>query len=128
MDRPICLVFYGTDEEEDKFLDYFAERTYSPTLSLILYLVRRNSEESANFPINSLRNLGIQNTFTSHYIVFDMDVWPARNLYVQLASLPTAVKKEERSLVIIPIFFYDLGVVLPQCKSLSNCTQLYVSP
>lgn len=124
MSSPMCLVFYGMDEDEDKYLDYFSKRTYSPLLSIILYLVRSDSKEASTFPINTLRNLGIRNTFTSHYIVFDMDVWPARDLYMQLSSIPQSVKDDTKSLVIIPIFFYDLGIVLPQCRSLSNCTRL----
>ena len=29
------------------------------------------------FPINRLRNLAIDNVKTTHFVVFDMDMWPA---------------------------------------------------
>ena len=30
------------------------------------------------FPVNLLRNIGIRHVVTSHFLVLDMDVWPAR--------------------------------------------------
>ena len=29
------------------------------------------------YPINRLRNIAIENSLTSHFVVFDMDMWPA---------------------------------------------------
>lgn len=29
------------------------------------------------YPINRLRNIAINNVKTTHFIVFDMDMWPA---------------------------------------------------
>ena len=29
------------------------------------------------YPLNRLRNIAIQNSLTSHFVVFDMDMWPA---------------------------------------------------
>lgn len=41
------------------------------------------------YPINRLRNIAIQNSLTSHFVVFDMDMWPARS--VSLPSLITRI-------------------------------------
>ena len=30
------------------------------------------------YPINRLRNIAIRNVVSSHFVVFDMDMWPAR--------------------------------------------------
>lgn len=72
----LSLVLYGTDDEEAKIIDYLDKREYSERLSLIVYLVKNGTEESKTFPINALRNLGIQNSRTTHYMVTDFDVWP----------------------------------------------------
>ena len=32
---------------------------------------------STIYPLNRLRNIAIQNSLTSHFVVFDMDMWPA---------------------------------------------------
>ena len=29
------------------------------------------------YPLNRLRNIAIENIVTSHFVVFDMDMWPA---------------------------------------------------
>lgn len=34
--------------------------------------------EAEIYPLNRLRNIAIQNSLTSHFVVFDMDMWPAR--------------------------------------------------
>ena len=31
----------------------------------------------SHFPVNKMRNLGIANVQTSHFIVTDMDLWPS---------------------------------------------------
>lgn len=73
----LSLVLYGTDDEEAKIIQYLDQREYDERLSLIVYLVKNGTEESKTFPINALRNLGIQNSRTTHYMVTDFDVWPA---------------------------------------------------
>lgn len=62
---------------EQSILKYYNEHSYESRLTTILYLVDNLSDESIDFPINKLRNLGIKSTHTTHYLVIDMDVWPA---------------------------------------------------
>lgn len=62
---------------EQSILRYYNEHSYESRLTTILYLVDNLSDESIDFPINKLRNLGIKSTHTTHYLVIDMDVWPA---------------------------------------------------
>ena len=62
---------------EQSILRYYNEHSYESRLITILYLVDNLSDESIDFPINKLRNLGIKSTHTTHYLVIDMDVWPA---------------------------------------------------
>lgn len=62
---------------EQSILKYYNEHSYESRLITILYLVDNLSDESIDFPINKLRNLGIKSTHTTHYLVIDMDVWPA---------------------------------------------------
>ena len=64
---------------EQSILTYYNEHSYESRLTTILYLVDNLSDESIDFPINKLRNLGIKSSHTTHYLVIDMDVWPAGN-------------------------------------------------
>ena len=125
MGRSMSLVFYGTDLEESQFISYFKQRDYPTRLSVVLYLVRNGTEASRVFPINQLRNTGIRNSRSTHYIVFDMDAWPNREVYSSLVSLPTSILNNDQSLVVVPIFFFDLGVFLTNCREFSSCVKLY---
>ena len=40
---------------------------------------------STIYPLNRLRNVAIQNSLTSHFVVFDMDMWPASRLFSPLS-------------------------------------------
>ena len=73
----LSIVLFGYDTEEAKFLSYLSSRSYEARVSIILYLVRNGTKEASVFPINKLRNIGIRNTRTTHYVVLDFDIWPA---------------------------------------------------
>ena len=49
--------------------------------------------DSSEFPINRLRNLGIRNIQTSHFMVLDMDLMLSRNLNEELEKLPAAQRE-----------------------------------
>lgn len=66
---------------EEIICQYYRTHTYDDRLTTIMYLVDDESDESIDFPINKLRNLGIRSTHTTHYLVLDMDVWPAGSYY-----------------------------------------------
>lgn len=45
---------------------------------IILYIPRRSRDIKGVYPVNKLRNIAIVNTITTHFLVMDMDMWPAR--------------------------------------------------
>ena len=53
--------------------------------------------DSSEFPINRLRNLGIRNIQTSHFMVLDMDLMLSRNLNEELEKLPAWLKRSSTS-------------------------------
>ena len=52
------------------------EELVLPSRTRVLIVI--NNSIMTGFPINFLRNLGILLVETSHYLVSDMDMWPAR--------------------------------------------------
>lgn len=82
------------------------------------------SVQSSVFPINLLRNLGIRNVETSHFIVLDMDLMLSRNLLSELKKLPSFLKESNDSAVIIPLFFLSRDKILPYCSLLEDCLPL----
>ena len=82
------------------------------------------SVQSSSFPINVLRNLGIRNVETSHFIVLDMDLMLGRNVHDELEKLPGWLKESNNSAVIIPLFFLSRKRILPYCSFLEDCLPL----
>lgn len=86
------------------------------------------------YPINRLRNLAIQSTLTTHFLVLDMDMWPSRagartasrldNLYQELARLPLTMLDSTRAAVIVPAFFLKREEILSKCSSVLSCAKL----
>lgn len=50
-----------------------------PRVRIILYIPQKNSKELNDYPVNKLRNIAIVNIVTTHFLVMDMDMWPARS-------------------------------------------------
>ena len=61
-------------DEENKYLNFIKSHPLPERFVLILYLVDKTSEQYYHYPMNYLRNLGISNVMTTHYIVMDMDL------------------------------------------------------
>ena len=51
----------------------------SKRVTLIVYTSSIGSFYHENYPINTLRNLGIHHTRTTHYVYLDIDMWPSRD-------------------------------------------------
>ena len=50
-----------------------------PRVRIILYIPQKSSKDLRDYPVNKLRNIAIVNIVTTHFLVMDMDMWPARN-------------------------------------------------
>ena len=53
-----------------------------PRVRIILYIPQKNSKDLRDYPVNKLRNIAIVNIVTTHFLVLDMDMWPARECLV----------------------------------------------
>ena len=82
---------------------------------------------SSVFPINLLRNLGIRNIQTSHFMILDMDLMLSSNMYSELQRLPKWLKRSSRSVIMIPLFFLSRSKILQYCAQLEDCLPLYHS-
>lgn len=47
------------------------------------------------------------------------------SLYDSFNALSSKVLNREDVAIILPLIFFDLGVVLPQCRELSSCIKLF---
>ena len=72
------------------------------------------------YPINRLRNIAIQNSLTSHFVV--------ANLYQELSSLPSSYLDNDYFVTIIPAFSFT-STYLKQfpCNGFQECVDLFLS-
>ena len=74
----------GKYEEENKYLNYVKSHPLPQRFVLIMYLVDKSNKQYNHYPMNYLRNLGISNVYTTHYIVMDMDLHISCNDIIEL--------------------------------------------
>ena len=93
-------------------------------VQLILYTPSMECYSYTNYPINLLRNTAISQVRTTHFLMLDMDAWPAYNLEEEIAKLPLDVMTNPKAVVILPIFFFNPELYsLQACKSIMSCTR-----
>lgn len=81
------------EKELKKVVSFIEKKNFPKRLRLALYIYDYSNAKDCVYhrvagkmecinkkiyPINRLRNIAIQNSLTSHFVVFDMDMWPAR--------------------------------------------------
>ena len=116
------LVIKEKAQAESRLLKYIQSHYLPSRLTIILYLVDKHHPQYNRFPVNYLRSLGISNVRTSHYIVLDIDLHPSMNVYYELTHLPQSIYENNRSAVILPIFFFNH--LLQYCDSVQSCAHL----
>lgn len=92
--RPMSVTIMVKQKELKKVIKYIKNKNFPDRLRLALYIYefpnrrdcvyhRVNGKMECIYktiyPINRLRNIAIENSLTSHFVVFDMDMWPARS-------------------------------------------------
>ena len=104
-----------------------------PRVRIILYIPQKNSKDMSDYPVNKLRNIAIVNIVTTHFLVMDMDMWPARsssrfldhlaNLYEELRALPSSLQMMQKAAMIVPAFFLEKRFVLNKCDGILSCAE-----
>lgn len=66
-----------SSSEEREAIDSIKHFYLPKRVRIILYIVSLKDKDYYDFPVNKLRNIAITNIVTSHFLVLDMDMWPA---------------------------------------------------
>ena len=117
---PISIALYLKKEDWETFMTVKSQMGLEERVSIALYL----QTDSSLYPINTLRNIAIQNVHTSHFFMSDMDMWPSFSLHDVLQSLPSYILGDDMFAGIIPAF----EIEKPACSSLSDCVSKYYFP
>ena len=117
---PIVFVTYLKEEEMSAFNDFLHNATStllcSPRIQHVIYVALPGSFFHSNYPINILRNLGIRQVRTSHFLLLDMDMWlsgippsipsSTDQSYEVLLALPPVIWQDPKAAVVIPAWFH----------------------
>ena len=146
---PISITVFLNKTELPEVETYIQKSKYPKRLRLALYVTAISDQkdsvyhfvndelvclEQTVYPLNRLRNIAIDNTRTSHFILLDMDMWPAslcypltsllESAYQVLMTLPPSYYANPYSVMIIPAFFLSKSVLDPEyCKDLKSCVE-----
>lgn len=74
------FVLFCYSHEEPTIRRFFAHQSFPSRMAVVMYTEPTPGDAPGHFPVNKMRNLGIANVHTSHFIVTDMDLWPSRTL------------------------------------------------
>lgn len=133
---PINLVVYLTEEESKTIWQQTVE-DYSkscPHLILIPYIAKSDEERRLEYPINKMRNIGLDHVMTSHVLVVDIDLIPSQGLDRAVNSaidLTIQARVDDdgdrgvdpKDAITIPAFERKDGSDSP-CKTLQDCQKL----
>ena len=117
---PILFVLHVKEEEEATLQSTLRSPDYTtlcqPRITLLVYLSSATAFFHSNYPINILRNLGIRQVRTSHFLLLDMDMWlsgippsipsSADQSYEVLLALPPVIWQDPKAAVVIPAWFH----------------------
>ena len=73
------FVYYCNHSETSPLEKHMMNNTLSKRVQIISKPYIWDDSGELIFPINQLRNIGIQHVQTSHYAVIDMDLWLSSN-------------------------------------------------
>jgi len=112
---PIVIVVYHVDVvfSKKEIHDNCLRRS-----SLIIY----HGKLGESFPVNKLRNVGLQEVRTSHALLIDVDFLPDAMLYRRLLFLEKHAKplfKQPRAAFVVPAFQYGR-----HCSSKADCMEI----
>ena len=110
----ISVAVYVHDEESPSAVkplnSYVKEHASLFERTVIQFVADRRPEASRCYPINILRNIGVENAPTDHVIVLDVDFIPSVGAYAALVNhLSFNLVQREKTALILPSFERSLS-------------------
>ena len=106
-------------------IDEYLRMNLPERFTVIFYSYSPLNPFAKDFPMNLLRNIGIYAVRTSHFLLLDMDIWVNRDFAREIQRIPPSLLNDPSNLFILPIIFLNKKLVLPQCRSLASCVNVY---
>lgn len=129
--RPICAAVSVPLAEASRF-DAVEKNANLPSRVKLV----RFAQSGPSFPVNKLRNLAYENSDTTHVMLLDRDIIPARSrsrvlsalasLYATVLSLPSTLLVDEKVAIVLPLFEMSHFNVL--CSNWFSCDRQWARP
>ena len=81
-DRGYSIAVLTHAKEVKQTVELITSLRLPSRIRIVLYIPQKNSKETSDYPVNKLRNIAIVNIVTTHFLVMDMDMWPARSPFL----------------------------------------------
>jgi hypothetical protein len=131
---PIILVVYLSPDESQNIWDKTVQ-DYSSLcdhLEMIPYIAASEDERKFAYPINKMRNIGLDHVITSHVLVLDVDLIPSSHLddaLVKAIELAIEARLDDdgdrgidpKDAIVVPAFERKSPIA---CKTLQDCQNL----
>jgi hypothetical protein len=83
---PIVVVVFVPALETTEAIDEFWKSASCPNIKLIRYMGTAKESETRQYPVNHLRNIGLDAVTTSHILTIDVDFVPSEDLHEAIRS------------------------------------------
>ena len=120
---PIITVVYVTASEFESSWSRISEEYIEKCshLKLIPYVAISHVERTRAYPINKLRNIGLDHVMTSHILLIDADFIPSVGLEMGAQKAIDEVKEEARYALVVPA--YERVINSSGCEDLERCSE-----
>ena len=120
---PMVVIVYYDDSEQTNKMNPSKQWSHScPQSHFVSYHEKEvdGKKENPYYPINKLRNLGLDHVTTSHVLVLDIDLIPSEDLYeIAKKILPKQKLQEDtNTALIVPAFERNIEST---CESFEEC-------
>lgn len=102
-----------------------------PNLQIVHYLSTAEESLTSNYPVNRLRNVGLDRVNTSHVLVVDIDFVPSQDLHQRIHDSLVVTYQQQQQQKLVPTTTPATAIIVPAferkllhgCKTESECAE-----
>ena len=122
---------YNRKLDEKNTIQTYLQFNNTERITFMVYSYGSENMYFRDFPVNLLRNVGIRQVETSHFLLLDMDMWVngrcewvewlEEDMYDEIQRIPANLMNDENNLFIIPTVFMSKYTLLKRCSGFDDC-------
>ena len=120
------IVIFIMKQSRQNILYTFYIRRLAPITPYLLWNGTKKEYPGGIYPLNVLRDIGIDSIETSHYLLLDIDVFPSSDLYMSIL-MNSHLLSGYKSALVFQLFHFNRNLTRG-IKKLSAFHELYIIP